>query len=54
MKRMTLNLDELKVNSFETTQHVRENGTAQGYRWEGWSDMSVCPTTTPSDCKACN
>ncbi len=20
---------------------------------EGWSDQSVCPTTTPSDCRAC-
>ena len=21
---------------------------------EGWSEQSVCPTTTPSDCKPCN
>lgn len=21
---------------------------------EGWSDQSVCPTTTPSDCRPCN
>jgi hypothetical protein len=21
---------------------------------EGWSDASVCPTTTPTDCRPCN
>jgi len=21
---------------------------------EGWSDTSVCPTVTPSDCRSCN
>ncbi|HEV2856524.1 MAG TPA: class I lanthipeptide [Thermoanaerobaculia bacterium] len=21
---------------------------------EGWSEQSVCPTTTPSDCRPCN
>jgi hypothetical protein len=52
MKKLTLNLDALTVSSFETAQRAREKATVQG-RWEGWSDMSVCPTTTPSDCRPC-
>lgn len=52
MKKLTLNLDALTVASFETAQRVREKATVQGRR-EGWSDISVCPTTTPSDCKPC-
>ena len=31
-----------------TRQELEQAGGA------GWSDDSVCPTTTPSDCKACN
>jgi hypothetical protein len=53
MKKLTLNLDALTVASFETAQRVQENGTVQGHFREGWSDMSVCPTTTPSDCRPC-
>jgi hypothetical protein len=53
MKKLTLNPDALTVASFETAQRVGENGTVQGRTWEGWSDTSVCPTTTPSDCRAC-
>ncbi len=52
MNRLTLNLDELKVNSFETTQHIRENRTEKHW-YEGWSDASVCPTTEPSRCRVC-
>ena len=52
MKKLTLDLDDLKVDSYATAQPAAENGTVDAYI-EGWSDMSVCPTTTPSDCKAC-
>jgi len=53
MKKLTLNLDALTVASFETAQRTRENGTGQNQYSEGWSDMSVCPTTFPSDCRRC-
>lgn len=52
MKKLTLNLDELRVDSFATAQGPGENGTVEAFS-EGWSDMSVCPTTTPTDCKRC-
>ncbi len=29
-------------------------GTLTTLPGEGWSDQSVCPTTTPSNCKPCN
>jgi hypothetical protein len=52
MKKLTLNLDALTVATFETAQRVPEKQTARGW-WEGWSDGSICPTTTPSDCRPC-
>lgn len=52
MKKLTLNLDALTVATFETAERIREKETAREL-YEGWSDMSVCPTTTPSDCRAC-
>lgn len=52
MEKLTLDLDELKVDSFTTAQRVRKNGTAEGHPW-AWSDDSVCPTTAPSDRRPC-
>ncbi|HEX2076489.1 MAG TPA: hypothetical protein VHG08_02235 [Longimicrobium sp.] len=46
MKKLTLNLDELEVVSFDTSRLTKDNGTVQGYEW-AWSDDSVCPTVTP-------
>lgn len=51
-KKLTLNLEELTVVSFETAAPAREKGTVQGYDW-AWSDESVCPTTLPSERRAC-
>ena len=51
MNKLTLNVDELQVDSFEIPSSVREKGTVKGH-W-GWSDDSICPTTAPSDCKKC-
>lgn len=48
MKKLTLNLDELKVASFETADRDRERGRVEGYEW-AWSDDSVCPTVGPSE-----
>ncbi|HET7460910.1 MAG TPA: hypothetical protein VFJ82_06670 [Longimicrobium sp.] len=52
MKKLTLDLEGLTVDSFATVQPADENGTVEAFS-EGWSDTSVCPTTTPSDCRAC-
>jgi hypothetical protein len=49
MKKLTLNPEALQVDSFETAEHVRENGTAQ----RAWSDDSVCPTTAASERHPC-
>lgn len=53
MKKLTLNLDALTVATFETVQRIRADKAVQARTWEGWSDASVCPTTTPSDCRPC-
>lgn len=50
MKKLTLDLDELEVRSFEVADRAKENGTAR--EW-GWSDDSICPTTTPSENRSC-
>lgn len=52
MKKLTLNLDELTVVSFETVVSSRDEGTVQGYD-RAWSDESVCPTTGPSERRPC-
>lgn len=52
MNRMTLNLEQLRVDSFETEPRVQETGPAPGPR-RAWSDDSVCPTTNPSDRRFC-
>jgi hypothetical protein len=51
-QKLTLDLEELAVVSFETVAPAREKGTVQGYDW-AWSDDSVCPTTGPSDRRPC-
>ena len=51
MDKYGLNPDELEVVSFEITEAVQEYGTVQAF---GWSDDSVCPTTTPSENRSCN
>jgi len=52
MKKLALDLNELKVDSFATAPRAGEKGTVIAFT-EGWSDASVCPTTTPTDCRAC-
>ena len=47
MKKLTLDLDELNVDSFEIAGREPESGTVEGYFW-AWSENSVCPTTDPS------
>ncbi|HEX6371600.1 MAG TPA: hypothetical protein VF006_21955 [Longimicrobium sp.] len=49
MKKLTLNLEELDVESFQTAARDRENGTAR----DAWSDDSICPTTAPSERRPC-
>ncbi|HEX2211670.1 MAG TPA: hypothetical protein VHG93_28545 [Longimicrobium sp.] len=50
MKKLTLNTDALEVASFEVAERAQENGTAKAW---GWSDDSICPTTTPSENRSC-
>ena len=45
MNKLTLDLDELRVDSFETTRADDESKAARDW---AWSDDSVCPTTGPS------
>lgn len=49
MNKLRLNVDDLAVDSFQVTERVQENGTAQ----RAWSDDSVCPTTAPSERRPC-
>lgn len=51
MNKLTLDLGALKVDSYATAQDPKPQ--PRKCSWEGWSEQSVCPTTTPSDCKAC-
>jgi hypothetical protein len=46
MNKLTLDLEALRVDSFDTAHAADENGKAQGL--SGWSDDSVCPTVGPS------
>lgn len=46
MKKLTLDVDVLTVDSFEVADRDAEAGTVDAYR--AWSDDSVCPTTAPS------
>ncbi|HET7460909.1 MAG TPA: hypothetical protein VFJ82_06665 [Longimicrobium sp.] len=51
MKKLAMNVDELKVDSFEIAPRGDGGGTVQA-NW-AWSDDSVCPTTNPSDRRPC-
>lgn len=42
MNKLTLDIEELAVVSFETTPALREKGTVHA---NAWSDDSVCPHT---------
>jgi hypothetical protein len=44
MNKMPLDLDELEVESFDTSDRGTEGSLA------GWSDDSVCPTVTSNRC----
>lgn len=46
MKKLTLNLDELRVESFDTERLDGDAGTVRAHDSEGWSDGSICPTVT--------
>jgi len=46
MNKLTLDLEELKVDSFEILERETERGTVEAF--SAWSDDSVCPTTNPS------
>lgn len=45
MKKLALDLDGLRVESFHTDARGARAETAQGRPW-AWSDGSVCPGTT--------
>jgi hypothetical protein len=45
LKKLTL--------SRETVLHLSEPELRHVAGRAGWSDDSICPTTTPSDCKHC-
>jgi hypothetical protein len=45
MNRLTLDLEELRVDSFATSGAKDETRTARDW---AWSDESICPSTAPS------
>ena len=51
MNKLTLDLDELNVDSFEIVERETERGTVEGF-W-AWSENSVCPTTNPDTRRLC-
>lgn len=51
MNKLTMDVDELKVDSFEIPLHSDASETGDA-NW-AWSDDSVCPTTAPSDRRPC-
>ncbi len=50
MHTLTLDLDELHVDSFDTAAAADESRTARDW---AWSDESICPTTAPSERRIC-
>ena len=53
MKKLKLNIDDLKVESFETTKNFKNvQGTVKGYRptWEGTCDCTGGTCYTVDDC----
>lgn len=55
MKKLKLNLDELKVESFDTTKVLTEKGTvnAQAATWGSLQTEGLCYTCAPSYCPSC-
>ena len=51
MNTLKMNVDELKVDSFEIPS--RADASEGGDAHWAWSDDSVCPTTGPSDRRPC-
>lgn len=52
MKKLKLNLDEIKVESFKINSTQKNNGTVQGYNAIPYSDpASPCPTWGYSNCE---
>jgi hypothetical protein len=45
LKKLTLSREVVLQLSAPDLRHAAGRG--------GWSDDSICPTTTPSDCKRC-
>jgi hypothetical protein len=55
MKKREMEIKKLKLSK-ETLHRLSgmDLRLVAGGSGGGWSDNSVCPTTTPSDCKPCN
>lgn len=51
MTKLTLDVNKLRVVSFEIPRRAREDGAVEAFT--AWSDESVCPTTAPSDRRPC-
>ncbi|HEX5727348.1 MAG TPA: hypothetical protein VFX98_17885 [Longimicrobiaceae bacterium] len=45
-KKLTLNVEELTVESFDTNQPAADDRAVRRRDFWGWSDDSVCPTVT--------
>ena len=50
MKKLSLHVDELEVDSFETASAATTTGMLTHGGGCGWSDDSVCPTVTGRCC----
>jgi hypothetical protein len=50
MNKLTLNLEELGVDSFELSTPERPGQLLED---SAWSDDSVCPTVNPSNRRVC-
>jgi hypothetical protein len=48
MNKLSLNPEQLAVDSFETDSRVQDAAVRRA-----WSDDSVCPTTNPSERRVC-
>jgi hypothetical protein len=48
MNKLTLNPEQLQVDSFETELRVQDAAVRRA-----WSDDSVCPNTNPSERRVC-
>ena len=52
MRKLTLDVEDLEVESFETNEDEGRRGTVQGFD-DSWSDHSVCPGVTERGQKGC-